>query len=76
MSKYCKWNEEFGTGGKLECKCDNCGKQIDYKFKKHPDYKGSQEKLKKVGWFSRKLGDSWYDFCCDECFEEFKNKEN
>lgn len=71
MSKTCVWNEEFGTGGKLECKCDQCGKQIDIKFKKHPDYKGAYEKLKKKGWFARKCGD-WYDFCSDECFEEFR----
>jgi hypothetical protein len=71
MSKTCIWNEEFGTGGKLDCKCDQCGKSVVIKFTKHPDYKGAHEKLKKKGWFARKCGD-WYDFCSDECFDQFR----
>jgi len=71
MSKYCKWNDEWGTGGTLECKCDQCKKQIDFKFKKSPDYKGSQEKLKKQDWFSRKINEVWYDFCSKDCYDKF-----
>ena len=72
MSKHCNWNEEFGTGGVLECKCDHCGKTKKIKFKKHPDYRDAQSRLKKEGWLARKLGDDWYDFCSDECFDEFR----
>ena len=75
MSKYCEWNEEFGTGGVLKCKCDYCGKQHNFKFKKHPDYKEAQTKLKNKGWFARKLDGEWYDFCSDECFEKFRHHE-
>jgi len=74
MSKFCKWNDEFGTGGTLKCTCDECKQEVNYTFKKYPDYKGSQEKLKKKGWFPRKLGDKWYDFCSDKCFDTFRNE--
>jgi hypothetical protein len=67
------WNEEFGTGGKLHCTCDNCGKAYDFKFKLKPDYRGAHEKLKtKHGWFSKKIGDNWYVFCYDDCYIEFE----
>lgn len=76
MSKSVEWNEEYGTGGILNCLCDACGKCVPIKFKKTPDrtvYKGSNEKLKAKGWVARKLGDTWYDFCSDECFDEFRD---
>ncbi|MBR4889730.1 MAG: hypothetical protein IKU15_00240 [Clostridia bacterium] len=71
MAKNVEWNEEFGTGGKVEAICDCCGKSLKYKFDKQP-YKTASEKMKKRGWFSRKLGDDWYDFCSDECFDKFR----
>jgi hypothetical protein len=73
--KEATWNPEFGTGGILHCKCDLCEKKVDFKFKAKPDYKGSQAKLKDKGWLARKLGDKWYDFCSDKCFEEFKGDD-
>lgn len=72
MSKSVIWNEQFGTGGVLHCVCDLCGKSKDYKFAKKPDYKGTHQKLKeKHGWFTRKIGETWYDFCGGECFDRF-----
>ena len=73
--KEVSWNPEFGAGGIMHCKCDLCGKQSSYKFKAKPDYKGVQAKLKEKGWLARKLGDKWYDFCSDECFEQFKGDD-
>lgn len=74
MSKHCNWNPEFGTGGVLECKCDKCGKTKKFKFTKHPDYRDAHNRLKKIGWLARKLGDTWYDFCSDECFDKFRQE--
>ena len=71
MSKEVKWNEQFGTGGTLHCTCDVCGKAKDYKFSKKPDYRGAHERLKKQGWFCRKVVDTWYDFCSGDCFDKF-----
>lgn len=75
MSKNVEWNEEFGTGGTLVCTCDNCKKTVKYKFSKKPDYKATQGKLKEKGWVARKLGEDWYDFCSDDCFDAFREKE-
>jgi hypothetical protein len=73
MSKEVIWNEQFGTGGVLHCTCDGCGKAKDYKFKKKPNYKEVHERLKeKHGWFSRKIGDKWYDFCSNDCYYELE----
>lgn len=75
--KEVQWNSEFGTGGVLHCTCDNCGKAKDYKFKKKPDYKAVHERLKtKHGWFSKKILEKWYDFCCDDCYREFEVYED
>jgi hypothetical protein len=76
MSKELTWNEEFGTGGKLDCMCDQCKKKVTYKFSKKPDYKGTQSKLKAKGWIARKLGVDWYDFCCEDCFDKFREEDN
>lgn len=70
--KTVEWNPEFGTGGVIHCTCDNCGKGKDYKFSKKPNFKAAHEKLLKLGWMARKLGDTWYNFCSDECFENFR----
>lgn len=69
--KQVEWNEEFGTGGTVICICDNCKTEKKYKFKSHP-YREAMEKLKKTDWVSRKLGDDWYDFCSNECFDQFR----
>jgi hypothetical protein len=71
MSKTVNWNEEFGTGGTVTCICDNCGKSLEYKFSKNP-YKTGSEKMKKRGWFTRKVSDKWVDFCSDECFDKYR----
>lgn len=70
------WNEQFGTGGVLHCTCDYCGKAKDYKFSKKPDYRKVHETLKtKHNWLARKLGDNWYDFCSDKCFDKFREDD-
>lgn len=74
MSKSIEWNKEYGTGGVMTVKCDHCGKEVDFKFSKSPTrevYIGVNEKIKKKGWLIRKIGDDWYEFCSDECFDEF-----
>lgn len=68
------WNEAFGTGGTLHCTCDNCGKAKDFKFKQKPDYRGAHEKLKAKGWFPKQLRGKWYDFCSDQCKEDFEEE--
>jgi hypothetical protein len=73
--KEVEWNEGFGMGGILHCECDLCGKNVDFKFGqgKKPPFKHAHEKLKEKGWLARKLGEKWYDFCSDKCFEQFKD---
>lgn len=70
------WNPEFGTGGTIICKCDLCEKTVKYKFKAKPSFKQTQEKLKSKGWLARKINDVWHDFCSEDCFEQFEDKED
>ena len=71
MSKVVEWNPEFGTGGILKCSCDNCKKTYGMKFKTKPSYKEASQKMKeKHGWFSKKIGENWYDLCSDKCRDE------
>lgn len=79
MSKDVDWNREYGTGGEVYVECDQCGKSIRRKFKDNHPYKKAQEAMKEKGWIARKVMEDgeerWHDFCCDKCFDEYRNGE-
>lgn len=76
MSKNVDWNEGYGTGGKVIVECDQCHKTITKSFKDSHPYKAGQKAMSEKGWIARKIDEVWYDFCCDECFNKFKNGDD
>lgn len=63
--------------GTIICSCNNCGREYEYDFDDgYPDYKDCQKELNERGWLSKKIGDTWYDFCCERCYQEFINKKD
>ena len=55
MSKELTWNEEFGTGGKLDCICDQCKKKVTYKFSKKFNLKNICKVDKKTRKITQKV---------------------
>ena len=76
MSKEIEWGLIHGEGD-IVCSCDNCDTQEYFPFEDGCfDFKEvSQELRDYYGWTARKIGDEWYDFCCDSCFREFLSKK-
>ena len=73
MSKYVDWGLIHGEGD-IICNCDNCDCEEDYAFENGPDFKNCQQYLRDLGWISRNVNEEWYDFCSEECFNEWKEK--
>lgn len=61
--------------GTIECYCDECQHLFEYEFDGgYPDFKDCQNELKDYGWLAKYIRGEWYDFCCQECFENWKKK--
>jgi hypothetical protein len=50
--------------------CDACGNAIS--TPEATDYKGVNAAAKAEGWINRQINDKWYNFCCQECYENKK----
>lgn len=50
----------------LVLECDSCSNYI--KDDTVHTYKEMSDLGKASGWICRKIGEQWYNFCCDECF--------
>ncbi len=74
MSKDISWDPWYGHG-EIVCTCDFCGEFEVIDFGDGPDFKMAQEDLKSLGWVSRKIDNTWYDFCSEQCYYEWI-KEN
>jgi len=67
MSKQVEWSAFYGEGD-IVCECEQCSVEERFHFDdNHPDYKGAQEKLNKMGWVSVKIKGKWHDFCGEDC---------
>ena len=67
MSKEIEWSELYGVGDVICC-CDTCSTYERFEFEdNNPDYKCIQKELRKLGWMSLKIGETWHDFCCEQC---------
>ena len=70
------WGIIHGEGTIL-CECDECGNSYEYEFEDgYLDFKDCQETIKGLGWLSRRVNNTWYDFCCVECHKKFIAKKN
>lgn len=71
MSKYTDWGMIHGEG-EIVCECDCCGSEERIEFDEgYPDYKEAQKELRSMGWVSRNIDGEWFDFCCQECANEY-----
>lgn len=79
MSKNVEWGERHGEGAIITY-CDECGRAEDYDFYDADDmsenFRECQAEIRKNGWISRKIDDEWYDFCCEECYQNFLKKRS
>lgn len=74
MSKEIEWGDSFGEG-EIGCFCDECGDVESIPFENGPDFRDAQQALKAMGWRSAQIHGEWYDFCCEECRNDYiKNK--
>lgn len=71
MSKYVDWSEYYGEGD-IVCNCEQCDKEERIEFENNsPDYKEAQKVLNELGWISCMINGKWYDFCCEDCRNEY-----
>lgn len=73
MSKTVEWGIAHGEG-EVVCRCDApcCASEERVEFdNSSPSMRDAQNHIQSMGWFSRKLGASWYDFCCTTCYNKF-----
>ncbi|MEG2621435.1 MAG: hypothetical protein RSC06_00920 [Clostridia bacterium] len=72
MSKTVEWGQ-IHNAGEIVCVCDGprCCEKEDVEFDNGPSFNEAQQHIEFQGWFSRKIGDVWYDFCSKKCYEAF-----
>ena len=72
MSKAVDWGLIHGAG-EIVCTCDGpgCGIEERVEFENGPDYRQAQYQIESQKWFSKKIGDVWYDVCSRKCYEAF-----
>lgn len=52
--------------------CEQCGSCVGGKNQGCDDFYESLAYKKDDGWINRTIDGEWYNFCCEECYEEFK----
>lgn len=71
MSKDIEWGIIHGAGD-IVCMCDSCFDEERWPFEdKNIDYREAQAMLKRLGWTSCQVKGTWYDFCTEECRNDF-----
>ncbi|OPZ76640.1 MAG: hypothetical protein BWY78_01310 [Alphaproteobacteria bacterium ADurb.Bin438] len=60
------FDKEFGFS------CDFCEENIGGGMF---DFNESMEMKKQDGWINRKHDGEWFNFCCEECYQEFLKEE-
>lgn len=68
MSKH--MNYEFEN---CDCYCDNssCG---SFELVDENDFTNVNREIRALGWLIKNINGSWYDFCCEECYQKFMDK--
>lgn len=56
------------------CLCDFCDNKESILYEDYPDFRYAQQEIEDIGWFSKKVDGEWYDFCCNECWQEFRKE--
>ena len=67
MAKYVDYDFE-----NCECECDECGYSI---IIDNTDYHDINEELRDDNWIIKKIGNRWYEFCSQDCYENFINRQ-
>ena len=72
MSKQVEWGM-IHNAGEIVCTCDGprCGNTETVDFDCGPSFNEAQQQIEQQGWFSKKIGNAWYDFCSRKCYEAF-----
>lgn len=70
MSKEIDWGLVHGEGT-INCICDNCGVVEDIDFDDGPDFREAQDTIQDKGWVSTKIKGQWFDFCCEDCRNQY-----
>jgi len=75
MSKAIEYSKFHGIG-EIVCTCDGprCNETESLDFEGRPSMNIAQQHIEFKGWFSRRIGDSWYDFHCPGCYQDFLKK--
>lgn len=76
MSKTVIYNRHVVRDGEVICDCDGCNTQtILYFLYVSPGSKLINKTLKNRGWVQKKSSGDWYDFCSNQCYNNWL-KEN
>nr|DAO61598.1 MAG TPA: hypothetical protein [Caudoviricetes sp.] len=72
MSKTVEWGQ-IHKAGNIVCTCDGprCGEEEVVEFDNGPSFNEAQQHIESQGWFSKRIGDAWYDFHSRRCYETF-----
>lgn len=74
MSKYTDWALSTAKAKSYASATTATTRNALSLMKDTPIIRKPKKELRSMGWVSRKIDGEWYDFCCQECVNEYYQK--